>query len=149
MTLTPQGPLLGEKAQIKNDPGSFFLISLLGSKSEELEMLDLLGFLLSHPGGRRRVVTRHCSSGLVRFNLDNKEPFLDVMRCWNESLDQPLKDISLLLPHRPYNDLRTHLFAKVQGDNMAVLLTDDNYLISKTILGRTKTGISSSEGFFK
>lgn len=149
MTLTPQGPLLGEKAQIKNDSGSFFLISLLGSKSEELEMLDLLGFLLSHPGGRRRVFTRHCSSGLVRFNLDNHEPFLDVMHCWNESLDQPLKDISLLLPHRPHNDLRTHLFAKVQGGNMAVLLTDDNYLISKTILGRTKTGRSSSEGFFK
>lgn len=38
MTLTPQGPFLGEKAQIKNDSGSFFLISLLGSKSQELEM---------------------------------------------------------------------------------------------------------------
>lgn len=75
MTLTPQGPLLGEKAQIKNDSGSFFLISLLGSKSEELEMLALLGFLLAHPGGRRRVFTGHCSSGSVRFNVDNQEPF--------------------------------------------------------------------------
>lgn len=38
MILTPQGPFLREKAQIKNDSGSFFLISLLAAQSEELKM---------------------------------------------------------------------------------------------------------------
>lgn len=38
MTLTPWGPFLGEKAQIRNDSGDFFPISLLGSKPQELDM---------------------------------------------------------------------------------------------------------------
>lgn len=149
MTLTPQGPLLGEKAQIKNDSGSFFLISLPGSKSEKLEMLDLLGFLLSHPGGRRRVFTRHCSSGLVRFNLDNKEPFWGGIHWWNESLDQPLKDISLLLLTDPIMIWGHTCLPRHRVVTWLCSWRNDNYLMSKTILGRTKTGIFSSEGFFK
>lgn len=69
---------------------------------------------------------RHCVLlGSVRSNLDKKEPPPGVTHCQDASLHWPLKDRSLLTSHRSCNDdVRTHLFAKVQGENMAVLRTD-------------------------